>query len=76
MRLIKRLFRRGYMRRAGQLKFSVWNLESGKREEENKYIWLSQATMPKKYLLQVKSKQGKIYYKFFILYIHGKAFSV
>jgi len=63
------------MRRAGQLKFAAWNLESGKREEENKNLWLSWATMPKKYLLEV-SKQDKIYHKFFILYIHGKAFSV
>lgn len=76
MRLIKRLIGRGYMRRTGQFKFTVWNPESGKREGENKNLCLSRAVMPKKYVLRIKSKQNKIYYNFFILYICRKAFSV
>lgn len=61
MRLIKRLTESGCMRKARQLKFAVWDLVSGKKEEENKCIWLSWAAVPKKYLQRLKIKGDKTY---------------
>lgn len=47
------------MRRARQLQFAVRSLESGKKEEESKCIWLSQVTMPNECVEKVKYKEKK-----------------
>lgn len=59
MKLMKRWTGSGYMRRARQLQFAVRSLESGKKEEENKCIWLPWVTMPNECVEKVKYKEKK-----------------